>query len=132
MNKSFPENFQKVVDWLNNRGIQVLIGRDTHYSGYMKRIIIHHNFNLDKNGLYSLLHEAGHSLQPVTPTGANLYKSIDDLEKPRLFAMYQFINEQDAWDRALIIADQLDIPIDMKAFNKIKQESLLTYFKVKS
>jgi hypothetical protein len=132
MNKKFPEQFQKVVDWVKEeKGVEVLLGRSTHYNNYTKRIFIHHNHNLEKNGLYSLLHEVGHTLQPQTYTGANLYKSIDDLEKPLHFAMYQFINEQDAWNKAAQIADLLSLKINVREFNKIKEECLLTYFKHK-
>jgi hypothetical protein len=132
MNKKFPEQFQKVVDWIKKeKDVDVILARGTHYNNYTKRILIHHNYNLEKNGLYSLLHEVGHALQPQTYTGANLYKSIDDLEKPLHFAMYQFINEQDAWNKAAQVADLLNLKVNVRAFNKMKEECLLSYFKHK-
>lgn len=130
--RKFPTQFQKVVDWIKKeKGVEVRLAKGTHYDSYNKRIFIHHNHNLEKNGLYSLLHEVGHSLQPETKTGANLYKSIDDLEKPIHFAMYQFINEQDAWNKAVEVASLLNLTINPRAFNKLKEECLLSYFKIK-
>jgi hypothetical protein len=128
----FPKQFQKVVDWIKKeKGVDVRLAKGTHYDSYNKRILIHHNYNLENNGLYSLLHEVGHALQPETKTGANLYKAIDDLEKPLHFAMYQFINEQDAWNKAAHVADLLNLKINVRNFNKMKEECLLSYFKHK-
>jgi transposase len=128
--KSFPNQFQKVVDYIKNKkGVGVVLGSSTCFDNYSKTITIHSNHNLEKNGLYALLHEVGHSLQPETNTGSNLYKAIDDTEKPVHFAMYQFINEQDAWDKGVQVAGELGLKIDFRGFNKLKEESLLTYFK---
>lgn len=129
MNKKIPLQFKKVVDWLKSEtGTDVVISNGTHYDAYNNRIIINYRYNLNKNGLYVLLHEAGHALQPKTKTGANLYKAIDDLKKPNHFRMYQFINEQDAWNKAIYIASILKLDINPRDFNKIKEESLLSYF----
>jgi hypothetical protein len=128
---NFPIQFQKVVDYIKReRGVEVVLGSSNCFDSYSKTITIHRNHNLEKNGLYALLHEVGHALQPETNTGANLYRSIDDTEKPVHFAMYQFINEQDAWNGGVRVASELGLEIDVRAFNKLKEEALLTYFKV--
>ncbi len=130
MNKPFPKYFKIIVDHLRKKyNIDVVIGNMTCFTGHeQKKIIINYRFNLEKNGLYALLHEVGHSLQPATATGPNLYKIIDDMEYPTQFKMYQFLNEADAWDRGARFADELNIPIDLRQWNKIKEEALLTYF----
>jgi hypothetical protein len=128
---NFPIQFQKVVDYIKReRGVEVVLGSSTCFDSYSKIITIHRNHNLEKNGLYALLHEVGHSLQPETNTGANLYRSIDDTEKPVHFAMYQFINEQDAWNGGIKVADELGLEINVRDFNKLREEALLTYFKI--
>ena len=43
---------------------------------FNRTIFIHHNYDLTKNGLYALLHEVGHSLQPPTSVGSNSYKNF--------------------------------------------------------
>jgi transposase len=128
---NFPIQFQKVVDYIKReRGVEVVLGSSTCFDSYSKTITIHRNHNLEKNGLYALLHEVGHALQPETNTGANLYRSIDDTEKPVHFAMYQFINEQDAWNGGVQVASELGLEINVREFNKLKEEALLTYFKI--
>ena len=129
-NKAFPEQFKQVSDFLMSElGISVELGNCSRFIRSQNKITIHQNYNLAKNGLYVLLHEAGHAFQPETHTGANRYKAIDDTRFPIKFAMYQFLNELDAWNKAIEIAATLKIKIDVRAFNKIKEESLLTYYK---
>lgn len=127
--KTFPTQFQKVVDYLKDEhGVEVTLGQMTSFLGhYQKKIMIHHNYNLEKNGLIALLHEAGHVLQE--PNGsANFYKSIDDEDQPRKFAMYQFINEQNAWDNAVKLMKELELDIDSNDFMSLREEALMTYF----
>jgi hypothetical protein len=128
--KSFPKNFQKVVDYLkDNCDVDVKLGGTTAYLGMgLRRIFIHHNHNLEKNGLYALLHEAGHVLQDDTQFGPNHYKRIDDTEQPKKYNMYQFMNEVNAWDNGYDLALELGIKIDKKSWGKLKEESLLTYY----
>lgn len=126
----FPEQFKRVSDFLMSElGVSVELGNCSRFIRSQKKIIIHRNHNLEKNGLYVLLHEGGHAFQPETHTGANRYKAIDDIKYPLKFAMYQFFNEQDAWNRGIEIAATLGLELDIRAFNKIKEESLLTYYK---
>jgi hypothetical protein len=127
--KPFPKNFQKVVDYLKTRGIYVQLSTSTNFFGGGVNIInIHHRYNLEKNGLFALLHEAGHSLQNTEVYGPNHYKRIDDDEQPTKFNMYRFMNEVDAWDRGEQLAGELGIHIDKKEFSKSKEEALLTYY----
>ena len=127
--KLFPKNFQKVVDYLKGRGIYVQLSTTTNFfGGGVNLINIHHRYNLEKNGLFALLHEAGHSLQNTDVFGPNHYKRIDDTEKPKQFNMYLFMNEVDAWDRGEALAKKLGITLDKKAFHKCKEEALLTYY----
>lgn len=129
-NKAFPEQFKQVSNFLMSElGISVELGTCSRFTRSQKKIMINQNYNLAKNGLYVLLHEAGHAFQPETHTGANRYKAIDDTKFPIKFAMYQFFNELDAWNKAIEIAATLKIKIDVRAFNKIKEDSLLTYYK---
>jgi hypothetical protein len=130
MKKTFPQNFQKVVDYIYSvKGVQVELSDSTCFLGHKnKTIYIHRAYNLEKNGLFALLHECGHALQPVTNIGVNCYKNIDEDLKPREFAMKRFINELDAWDKGLQIASGLGIHIDIKKYEKEKDIALLTYF----
>jgi hypothetical protein len=127
--KPFPKNFQKVVDYLKTRGIYVQLSTSTNFfGGGVNLINIHHNYNLEKNGLFALLHEVGHSLQNTEVFGPNHYKRIDDDDQPTKFNMYRFMNEVDAWDRGERLAEELGIQIDKKEFSKSKEEALLTYY----
>ena len=127
--KTFPSQFQKVVDYLKEEhDVEVTLGQMTSFLGHnQKKIVIHHNYNLQKNGLIALLHEAGHVLQE--PNGsANFYKSIDDEDEPRKFTMYQFLNEINAWDNGVKLMKELELEVDSNSFMKLREEALLTYF----
>ena len=129
-NRKFPKEFQKVVDWISNlKGIGVSLSNSTCFMGHFNRqIFIHHNYDLNENGLFALLHECGHVLQPVTNVGTNSYKNIDNDEHPKEFMMGQFLNELDAWNRGWDIAQNLKLKINVKQFEKEKEIALLTYF----
>ena len=127
--KPFPTDFQKVVNFLQDIDVEVRLSQLTCFMGSSTNVIhIHHNYNLSKNGLYALLHEAGHVLQTDTKFGPNHYKRIDDDEQPKKFKMYQFMNEVNAWDNGWDLALKLGIRIDEKEFHKCKEEALLTYY----
>jgi len=128
--KSYPKNFQILVDYLNDLGVNVMIDCVTYYikTEDEKSICIHHNYNLEKNGLIALLHEAGHVLQKDETWGPNHYKNIDDMEKPKEYNMYQFINELDAWQRGWEIQKSLNLNIDKTQYQKQQREALLTYY----
>lgn len=123
-------DFEKVSNWIfEKKGVEVKLGQITcYFGGKFNRIFIHHNFNLEKNGLFALLHECGHVLQPKGSEGINRYKAIDEERFPKKYRMHRFFNEVDAWEKGLQIAEELGIQLDMKAFNKIKEDSLKTYF----
>ena len=63
--RKYPKQFQKVVEFLKSLDVKVMIDSVTYYREYKggKSICIHQNYNLEKNGLIALLHEAGHVLQ---------------------------------------------------------------------
>ena len=42
--------------------------------------------------------------------------------------MYQFINENDAWEKGLKLGKSLRLKLDPKSFNQQKEEALLTYY----
>tara|TARA_Y100000768_G_scaffold363171_1_gene322595 strand:+ start:1251 stop:1658 length:408 start_codon:yes stop_codon:yes gene_type:complete len=128
MNKKYPKQFKRVSDYLKEKfGINVLLGQMTAFMGHKnKKIFIHHNHNLEKNGLYSLLHEVGHVLQNDKD---NLFKTIDEDMYPRKFKFYQYINELNAWERGLLFANEFGIEVNIKDWVKIQKESLLTYSK---
>lgn len=130
--KTFPKDFQKVVNYIFKRfGIRVELTDSTYFLGHNSKLIcVHRSYNLEKNGLYALLHECGHALQPIDNTGANSYKLVDEDDKPKEFSMKRFINEVDAWNKGLELANELNIDIDIKRFEKEKDLALLTYFTV--
>jgi hypothetical protein len=124
--KRYPEQFKKVSDYLKEKlGIEVLLGQITAFMGHAnKKIFIHHNHNLEKNGLYSLLHEVGHVLQTDRD---NHYKTIDEDKQSKKFKFYQYLNEVDAWKKGLLFANEFGIKVNIEDWVKIKDESLLTY-----
>ena len=128
--KYYTKNFQTVVDYLNDLGVNVMIDCVTYCIKTEDEIsiCILHNYNLEKNGLIALLHEAGHVLQNDETWGPNHYKNIDDMEKPKEYNMYQFINELDAWNRGEELIELLDLNVDSKRFHKQREEALLTYY----
>lgn len=122
----YPIDFQKVVNFLKEKGVYVYLSNSTNFFG--NTINIHHKYNLEKNGLFALLHEAGHSLQTSEDFGPNHYRKIDDTEHPTKFNMYRFMNEVDAWDKGENLAKELGIDFNRKDFLKQKEEALLTYY----
>jgi hypothetical protein len=44
--------------------------------------------------------------------------------------MQRFINEVDAWDKGIEIANLLDMRVDEKKYEKEKSDALMTYFVV--
>jgi len=128
MIKKYPKQFQKISNYLKNKfGIDVLLGQITAFMGHKnKRIFIHHNHNLEKNGLYALLHEVGHVLQNDED---NYFKTIDEDKESKKFKFHQYLNEINAWERGLIFANKLGIKVNMKEWVKVQNESLLTYLK---
>ena len=128
--RTFPKDFQKVVDFLKSYNVNVMIDCVTYYikTEDEQSICIHHNYNLEKNGLITLLHEAGHVLQNNDNGVWNHYKDIDDMEKPKEYNMYQFMNELDAWNRGEELIELLDLDVDTKRFHQQREEALLTYF----
>lgn len=122
----YPTDFQKVVNSLRERGVYVYLTNCTNFFGNI--INIHHRYNLEKNGLFALLHEAGHSLQTSEEFGPNHYRRIDDTDYPTKHNMYRFMNEVDAWDKGEQLAESLGIQFNRKEFLKQKEEALLTYY----
>ena len=127
---SFPKDFQKVVDFLKSYDVNVMIDSVTYYikTEDEQSICIHHNYDLEKNGLIALLHEAGHVLQSNNNGVWNHYKDIDDMEKPKEYNMYQFMNELDAWNRGEELIELSDLNVDSKRYHKQREEALLTYY----
>jgi len=128
-------NFEKVSKWVkDNYDIEVKLGQMTCFMGHsVGRIFIHHNYNLEKNGLIALLHEVGHVMQPSQDEdkfGPNRYKTVCDIEKPKKWRMLQFINEVDAWDRGEALALELGIELDQSRWTQQKEEALETYYVV--
>jgi len=127
---SFPTDFQKVVDFLKYYDVNVMIDSVSCYikTDDEQTICIHHNYNLEKNGLITLLHEAGHVLQSNDNGVCNHYKNVDDMENPKEYNMYQFMNELDAWNRGEELIEMLDLDVDSNRFHKQREEALLTYY----
>ena len=126
----YPTDFQKVVDFLKLYQVTVMIDSVTCYiqTDDERTICIHHNYNLEKNGLITLLHEAGHVLQMDDSDVCNHYRNVDDIDRPKEFNMYQFINELDAWNRGEELIQMLGLRVDPKRFHKQREEALLTYY----
>jgi hypothetical protein len=129
-NRKYPKDFQSVCDYIKSKkGVVVKLGDITSFMGHFNRtIFIHHNYDLTRNGLYALLHEVGHSLQPPTSVGSNSYKNIDEDENKKEFQMGRFLNEINAWDIGLSVANELNLTINKDELNKQKEEALLTYW----
>ena len=129
-NRKYPKDFQSVSDYIKSKkGVVVELGDITSFMGHFNRtIFIHHNYDLTRNGLYALLHEVGHSLQPPTSVGSNSYKNIDEDENKKEFEMERFLNELDAWNIGLGIAKKLNLTINQNEWNVQKKEALLTYW----
>jgi len=129
-NRKYPKDFQSVSDYIKSKkGVVVELGDITSFMGHFNRtIFIHHNYDLTRNGLYALLHEVGHSLQPPTSVGSNSYKNIDEDENKKEFEMERFLNELDAWNIGLTIAKKLNLTINQNEWNTQKKEALLTYW----
>jgi hypothetical protein len=129
-NRKYPKDFQSVCDYIKTtKGVVVKLGHTTSFMGHFNRTIyIHHNFDLTNNGLYALLHEVGHVLQSPTRVSSNSYKNIDDVEKQREFEMGRFVNELNAWEIGLSVANKLGLIIDKSDWNVQKNEALLTYW----
>lgn len=122
--------FNKLKSHLENNGVKVEITTDTNYVQPTQTINIHHRYNMEVNGLYALLHEAGHWLQNddkgYTQNLKNqFYKNMDNDLKT---SMTMFMHELDAWNRGEQLSNELNIEIDKKLFEKSKQEALLTYY----
>jgi hypothetical protein len=122
--------FNKLKSHLENNGVKVEITTDTNYVQPTQTINIHHRYNMEVNGLYALLHEAGHWLQNddkgYTQNLKNqFYKNMDNDIKT---SMIMFMHELDAWNRGEQLSNELNIEIDKKLFEKSKQEALLTYY----
>ena len=130
INRKFPKEFQKVVDYIKTKkGVDVKLGQITSYMGpFNRRIFIHHNYDLRNNGLIALLHEVGHVLQPPTNVGVNSYKNIDIDVHPKEYEMGRFLNEVDAWERGYKLSEKLNLKINKNEWNNQKQEALLTYW----
>ncbi len=130
INRKFPKEFQKVVDYiLTKKGVDVKLGQITSYMGpFNRRIFIHHNYDLRNNGLIALLHEVGHVLQPPTNVGVNSYKNIDIDVHPKEYEMGRFLNEVDAWEKGYEVSEKLNLKINKNDWNNQKQEALLTYW----
>ncbi len=114
INRKFPKEFQKVVDYIKTKkGVDVKLGQITSYMGpFNRRIFIHHNYDLRNNGLIALLHEVGHVLQPPTNVGVNSYKNIDIDVHPKEYEMGRFLNEVDAWERGYKLSEKLNLKIN--------------------
>lgn len=125
------DRFKKVQNFLEKEGVKVRISNMTNFIRSKNLINIHYSYNKEKNGLYALLHEAGHYFQKQDITyNQNMYKDqlINNIDNDIKLSMFSFINELDAWDRGEQLAIDLDLEIDYIDFNKIKTEALLTYY----
>ena len=61
------------------------------------------------------------------------FRQIVDIEKYKdkfNFKVFNksFINENEAWESGLYLADELGLKINLKEFHKQKEEALLTYY----
>jgi 2-C-methyl-D-erythritol 2,4-cyclodiphosphate synthase len=64
------------------------------------------------------------------PDTDNAYKNIDSDEHPKKFVLGRLMNEIDAWDKGLKIAKELGLNINMKAWEREKEEALITYLEL--
>lgn len=129
--RKFPPDFKKVVEHIREtKGIDVELGHLTKFDGFFSRLItIHHNYDLKRNGLYVLLKECGHVLQPTTNIGINEYKKLNSKTNPTEYKMGEFLKELDAWESGYKLAKNLGIQINKEEWENEKNKSLIEYFK---
>lgn len=130
-NRRFPYEFRKVVYYMKKqRGISVVLGETTEFLGFYDRnIIIHHNYDLRKNGLYVLLYECGKTLQPATNTGVNSYKTLDKNTNFDEYRVGKILAEVDAWNRGFGLAKKLGLKIDYEKYHSVYKKELLKSYK---
>jgi len=127
----FPKKFKKVSDYIfRHRGIRVLLGTDTIFTGFFQReIIIHYNYDLEHNGLIVLLFEIGKSLQSTTNTGINSYKLLDINSNYEKYQLGHFLKELNAWEIGWQLSKKLKLKINKKEWDAIKKNHLSHFFK---
>ena len=100
----------------------------TIFTGFFSReIIIHHNHDLTKNGLYVLLYEVAKILQLDTNPSMYEYQKLDINKKPKEYKLGKLLQENAAWEQSLTIAKTLYIDINISEWKTLKEKYLLQY-----
>lgn len=123
-NRRFPTDFRKIANYINKRkGITVVLGEDTTYTGpFTREIVIHHNYDLRNNGLYMLLYECGKAIMPYHVNRFN------KTTQPQEYNYDEFEYERSCWEAGRSVAYQIGLSINHFNFNKLMQSHLFKYF----
>ena len=126
-NRRFPKDFRSVADYIRKRrGIQVVLGESTKYTGpFSREIIIHHNYDLKHNGLYILLYECGKAILPFH------VNRFDKDKHPQEYNYDEFEYERKCWEMGRTISRQIGLTINQFDFDKLKQSHLQKFFSQK-
>jgi len=122
--------FEKVIDYIEKeKGTDVVLkSQSTCYIRSINRIFLHHNFNMEKNGLVVLLHEVGHALQPNNHQAEVACKVEDGEATKKELCLAIWDTEVDAWERGKQLAKDLKLDVDWDRFYMKMEEGLQTYY----
>jgi len=132
----FHLSYQKVCEWVEDRGYQVVEGPDEEDACWsdVKQITIYSSQGIE-NRLYSLLHECGHALIRSNTKDfeyqypAHATAELDGRRRRSDKYKVSLVEEEvEAWKRGLRLAKRLGIFIDENNYNKLKTKCLIGYF----
>jgi len=125
-----------ITQWAATKGYKVF-GKweiDAFYEDE-KEIVYSLRTKEKKNQMYSLLHECGHALAYESKGYKNRFPTMSKRRfktakvNPRTnaFKVEQIIEEHDAWERGLKLAERLGIEIDKEDYNKYASRWVMSY-----
>ena len=124
---------KQLLQWIRSRGYSFKEADEDLYDPNSKTIFVNKRL-MNKNKLYSTLHECGHLLvQQNTFLYEKRYKSqvegLFDKRKCRSVRWrIDFLKEEyDAWDRGYRLAKRLKIPISKERYYDYASKCLATY-----
>ena len=120
--RRFTRDFKKISKYLKEeKGVSVVLGETTEYTGpFNRQIIIHHNYDLRNNGLYVLLYEAGRVYLPI---GNPEQYSTDEL------LANSVLREIKAWSLGKRIAKNLNIKINQTEWDENISRGIVSVIK---
>lgn len=136
--KNWQRSIDAVVDWAEERGIEVQFGRnlEDQYIAEDKLIQIS-TAQCPENRFYTLLHECGHHLIFKTrrnfvrdmPMYAGFHAKDGRQERSKAYRVSLIAEEIDAWKRGRNLARRLNQTIDIKKYDKLMADCVYSYIK---